>query len=53
MLLNDEEFDKSHSKFLRVRTKTYHKCTSKFDYSKIKGLSPDQIIAPGKDTNRI
>jgi transglutaminase/protease-like cytokinesis protein 3 len=53
MLLNDEEFDKSHSKFKVVRTKTYHKCTSKFDYSKIKGLSLDQIITPGKDTNRI
>lgn len=43
MLLNDEEFNKTHGKFLLERTKTEHKCKSKFDYSKIQGLSPNQI----------
>ena len=44
MLLNDADFEKSHGEFSEERPKTYHKCTSKFDYSKIKGLSPYQII---------
>ena len=43
MLLNDEEFNKTHGKFSLRRTKTEHKCKSKFDYSKIQGLSPNQI----------
>lgn len=43
MLLNDEEFNKTHGKFSLERTKTEHKCKSKFDYSKIQGLSPNQI----------
>lgn len=50
MLLNDEEFDMSHGEFSSGRTKTYHKCKSKFDYSKIQGLSPNQIENAGKDT---
>lgn len=37
MLLDDETFDISHGKYGLSRTATYHKCTSKFDYSKIKG----------------
>ena len=40
---NDEEFNKTHGKFSLRRTKTEHKCKSKFDYSKIQGLSPNQI----------
>lgn len=48
MLLNDEEFDKSHGEYSILRTKTYHKCKSKFDYSKIQGLSPNQIISEGR-----
>ena len=43
MLLNDEDFNKSHGKFSAFRTKTEHKCKSKFDYSKIQGLSLSQI----------
>lgn len=43
MLLNDEDFDISHGIFSR-RSKNYRKCTSRFDYSKIKELSPNQII---------
>ena len=43
MLLNDEEFNKTHGKFSLERTKTEHKCKSKFDYSKIQGLSLNQI----------
>ena len=43
MLLNDEDFNKSHGKFSDFRTKTEHKCKSKFDYSKIQGLSISQI----------
>ena len=35
--LDDETFDISHGKYGLSRTATYHKCTSKFDYSKIKG----------------
>lgn len=42
MLLNDEEFDKSHSNFLSGRPKTYHKCNTTFDYNKIRGYSPNQ-----------
>ncbi len=44
MLLNDADFDISHGEFSYGRPKTYHKCTSRFDYSKIKGLSTYQII---------
>ena len=44
MLLNDADFDLSHGEFAESRPITYHKCTSRFDYSKIKGLSPSQII---------
>ena len=43
MLLNDEEFNKTHGKFSIRRTETEHKCKSKFDYSKIQGLSLNQI----------
>ena len=43
MLLNDEDFNKSHGEFSAGRTKTEHKCKSKFDYSKIQGLSLSQI----------
>lgn len=43
MLLDDEEFNKTHGKFSIARTKTEHKCNSKFDYSKIKGILPSQI----------
>ena len=43
MLLDDEEFNKTHGKFSLGRTKTEHKCKSKFDYSKIEGLSLKQI----------
>lgn len=43
MLLNDEGFNKTHGKFSAGRTKTEHKCKSSFDYSKIQGLSPNQI----------
>lgn len=43
MLLNDEKFEKSHGKFSKRRNKTYRKCKSRFDYSKIKGLSPKQL----------
>ncbi len=43
MLLNDEDFNKSHGKYSAFRTKTEHKCKSKFDYSKIQGLSISQI----------
>ena len=51
MLLNDEEFEKFHSKYSKERTKTYRKCKSKFDYSKIHGLLPRQIDR--KDASRI
>ncbi len=44
MLLNDADFDISHGEFSEKRSKNYRKCTSRFDYSKIKGLSPYQII---------
>ena len=47
MLLNDQEFDQTHGKYSQNRTKTYHKCKSKFDYGKIQGLSPKQIISEG------
>ncbi len=53
MLLDDEDFDKSHGEYSILRTKTYHKCKSKFDYGKIQGLSPSQIKITGKDTYRI
>ena len=43
MLLDDDDFDKSHGEYSILRTKTYHKCKSKFDYSKIQGLLPSQI----------
>lgn len=43
MLLNDKDFEKSHGNYSILRTMTYHKCKSKFDYSKIKGLFPNQI----------
>ena len=43
MLLNDEDFNKTHEIFSENRTKTEHKCKSRFDYSKIHGLSPNQI----------
>lgn len=51
MLLNDEKFEKSHGKFSERRNKTYRKCKSKFDYSKIHGLLPRQIDR--KDASRI
>lgn len=53
MLLDDEDFDKSHGEYSILRTKTYHKCKSKFDYGKIQGLSSSQIKITGKDTYRI
>ena len=43
MLLNDEDFNLSHGEFSIARTKTEHRCKSRFDYSKIQGLSPNQI----------
>lgn len=43
MLLNDQEFDKSHGIYSKGRTRTYRKCKSRFDYSKIKGLLPWQV----------
>ncbi len=43
MLLNDEDFGKSHGRFSAFRTETEHKCKSRFDYSKIQGLSLNQI----------
>ena len=43
MLLNDEDFNKSHGKFSESRTKTEQKCKSRFDYTKIHGLSPWKI----------
>ena len=48
MLLNDEEFNISHSDY--PKRSTCHKCKNKFDYSKIQGLSPNQIENAGKDT---
>jgi len=48
MLLNDEDFNKTHGKFSSMRTKTEHKCKSKFDYSKIQGLLPSQIKTTGR-----
>lgn len=48
MLLNDEDFNQTHGKFSSRRTKTEHKCNSRFDYSKIQGLVPSQI----KNTER-
>ncbi|MGN1310374.1 MAG: transglutaminase domain-containing protein [Clostridia bacterium] len=48
MLLNDEDFNQTHGKFSRRRTKTEHKCKSRFDYSKIKGLLPSQIKSTGR-----
>ncbi len=49
MLLNDEDFDKTHGELSNRRTKTYHKCKNKFDYSKIQGLSPNEIENVGED----
>lgn len=49
MLLNDEDFNKTHGKFSARRTKTEHKCKSRFDYSKIKGLLPSQIKSTGRE----
>ena len=43
MLLDDEEFNKTHGKFSLERTETEHKCKSKFDYSKIQGFLLNQI----------
>ena len=43
MLLSDKEFDLSHGNFSNGRPKTYHTCNNRFDYSKIQGLSPNQI----------
>ena len=43
MLLNDEDFSRTHRKFFEARTKTERKCKNRFDYSKIQGLSPNQI----------
>ena len=48
MLLNDEEFNKSHGDFSGRRTKTEHKCKSSFDYTKIQGLLPNQIRPTGR-----
>lgn len=49
MLLSDDDFSKTHGKFSYMRTKTEHECKSKFDYSKIHGLSTRQISTPGKE----
>lgn len=43
MLLNDGDFNKNHGKFLNRMIKTEHKCKSKFDYTKIQGLSFEQV----------
>lgn len=43
MLLNDEDFNRNHGRFSVLRTKTEHKCKSRFDYTKIQGLLPDQL----------
>lgn len=48
MLLSDEDFNQTHGKFSSRRTKTEHKCNSRFDYSKIQGLSPSQIKSTGR-----
>ena len=48
MLLCDEDFNQTHGKFSSRRTKTEHKCNSRFDYSKIQGLSPSQIKSTGR-----
>lgn len=48
MLLNDEDFNKTHGKFSSRRTKTEHQCKSRFDYSKIQGLLPSQIKSTGR-----
>ena len=48
MLLDDEEFNQTHGKFSSRRTKTEHRCNSRFDYSKIKGLLPGQIKTTGR-----
>lgn len=48
MLLNDEDFNETHGKFSSRRTKTEHKCKSKFDYSKIQELLPSQIKTTGR-----
>ncbi len=53
MLLNDEKFDRTHGKFSIRRTETYHKCKSRFDYSKIQELSEKQIDNRRKETYRI
>lgn len=43
MLIDDEEFEKSHGKYYAGRKHTHHKCTDKFDYSKIKDCPIEQI----------
>jgi len=48
MLLNDEDFNKTHGKYSILRTRTEHKCKSRFDYSKIQGLLPSQIKTIGR-----
>ena len=48
MLLNDEDFNRTHGKYSAFRTKTEHKCKSRFDYSKIQGLSINQIKTAGR-----
>lgn len=48
MLLNDEDFNQTHGHFSSNRTKTEHKCKSRFDYSKIQGLLPSQIKSTGR-----
>lgn len=48
MLLNDEDFNLSHGEFSIARTKTEHKCKSRFDFSKIQGLSPNHIRNAGR-----
>ena len=47
MLLNNEDFDKTHKKFPN-RARTYHKCKDQFDYSKINGLAFELIMPAGR-----
>lgn len=42
MLLNDHDFNLTHGEFTEFRTKTEHRCKSRFDYSIIQGISPKQ-----------
>ena len=49
MLLDDEKFEKSHGKYNIGRPRTYHKCNSKFDYTKITNLSLEEISTERED----